>query len=403
MLMLKRTPFHPRLEELNESGLWGHWAGYLSAPQYDLSAKHEYFGIRNAAAFFDASPLRKYWIRGRDAERFLSSVLARDIRTCRPGRAQYTIWCDDAGYVMEDGVIFRHAPDEFLLTAAEPNLGYLRSLTGRLDVEVIDCSEEYATLAIQGPRSRAILATLAPEMVDLRYFAFTHAKIANQPVVISRTGFTGDLGYEVMVPADAALEVLDVILEAGAPHQLRPMGDIALGIARIEAGLPLIGVEFTSSRYAFVDADRFTPAELGLGWLLKGVEDPSRPFIGRAAIVRELSEGRSRWATVGISISWRDYYDLFASHGLMPVPDETPVAWESMIYDGAGDRLGYATSLTYSPLLQHHIGIARIRPEGAEIGSTVYVEQTVCHQYINVAASVTALPFFNPERKTATP
>jgi aminomethyltransferase len=403
MLMLKRTPFHQRLEQLNESGLWGHWAGYLSAPQYDLSAKHEYFGIRNAAAFFDASPLRKYWIRGRDAEAYLSHLLARDIRTCKPGRAQYTIWCDDAGFVMEDGVIFRHAADEFLLTAAEPNLGYLRSMVGRRQVEIVDCSEEYATLAIQGPRSRAILAELAPEVADLRYFAFTHAKIADRPVVVSRTGFTGDLGFEVMIPAEDALAVLDQILEAGAPHHLRPMGDIALGIARIEAGLPLIGVEFTSSRYAFVDADRFTPSELGLGWLLKGIEDETRPFVGRTAILRELREGKSRWSTVGISIAWRDYYDLFSSHGLMPVPDETPVAWESMIYDASGDRLGYATSLTYSPLLQHHIGIARIRPDAAAPGTTIYIEQTVCHQYINVAATVSALPFFNPERKTSMP
>ena len=401
--MVKRTPFHARLEELNVSGLWGHWAGHLSAPQYDLSAKYEYFGIRNAAAFFDASPLHKYWIRGRDAERFCSYAFARDVRTCRPGRAQYTIWCDDAGYVLEDGVLFRHSGDEFLLTAAEPNLGYLRSLIGDLEVEVLDCSEEYGTLALQGPRSRAILEALSPDVTALKYFTFTHTKIADRPVVVSRTGFTGDLGYEVMVPADDALAVLDAVLESGAPHQIRPMGDIALGIARIEAGLPLINREFTSSRYAFVDTDKFTPRELGLDWLLRGIEDPTRPFIGRAAILREHAEGTSRWTSVGITIAWRDYYELFTSRGLLAEPDEKPVAWESMIYTAAGDRIGYSTSLTYSPLLQHHVGLARIEPQHATVGSTVYVEQTVSHRYINVAATITTLPFYNPERKTATP
>ena len=400
--MMKTTPFHPRLVELNESGLWGHWAGYLAAPQYDLSPKHEYFGVRNAAGFFDTSPLHKYWIRGRDAELFCSYVFARDIRTCKPGRAQYTIWCDDSGYVMEDGVIFRTSPDEFLLTSAEPNFGYLSDMARRYDVEIVDCSEDFASLALQGPRSREILQQLTDEISDLRYFGFVQTKIADSPVTVSRTGFSGDLGYELLIPADDALRVLDALLAAGKAYGLRPYGDLALGMTRIEAGLPLIGVEFTSSRYAFVDEDRFTPSELGLGWLLKGIEDDSRPFVGRQAILRELREGTSRWQTVGVTISWRDYYDLFSSNGLIPVPNETPVAWESMIYNANGKRVGYATSLMYSPLLQQHIGIARVKPKYAEPGTIVYVEQTVTHEYINVAAEVTSLPFYNPERKTAT-
>lgn len=399
--MIKQTPFHPRLVELNQSGLWGHWAGYLAAPRYDLSTKHEYFGVRNAAGFFDTSPLYKYWIRGRDAESFLSFVMARDIRVCKPGRAQYTIWCDDAGFVMEDGVIFRYSSDEFLLTSAEPNLGYLRSLIGRLDVEVVDCSDDYASLALQGPRSRAILEALAPEVTDLRFFGLVHTKIAQTPVMVSRTGFTGDLGYELLIPAADAVHVLDALLEAGRPHGLRPFGDEALGMVRIEAGLPLIGVEFTSSRYAFTAEERFTPLELGLGWLLKGIDDDSRPFIGRQAIRAEIAEGTSRWSTVGVTMTWRDYYDVFDKAGIMPVPDEIPVPWTSMIYNGNDKRVGYATSFMYSPLMQRHIGIARVKPKYAEPGTTVYIEQTVNHEYINVPAQVTTLPFFNPERKMA--
>jgi hypothetical protein len=165
--MVLRTPFHPRLSELNTTGLYGHWAGYLSALKYDMSAKHEYFGIRNSAGVFDTSPLYKYWIRGRDAERFLAGVMTRDIRTCRPGRAQYTVWCDDAGYVLEDGVLFRHSETEFLLTCAEPNLGYFRDLVGRLEVELEDATTHFGMLAVQGPRSRDILAQLAPEVTGL--------------------------------------------------------------------------------------------------------------------------------------------------------------------------------------------------------------------------------------------
>lgn len=399
--MIKKTPFYPRLAELNESGLWVHWAGYLAAPQYDLSAKHEYFGVRNSAGFFDTSPLHKYWIRGRDAELFCSYVFARDIRTCRPGRAQYTIWCDNDGFVMEDGVIFRYSSDEFLLTAAEPNLGYLTDMARRFDVEIVDASEDYASLAIQGPRSRAILEQLTDDIAGLRYFDFVQTKIADAPVTLSRTGFSGDLGYELIIPADDALRVLDALIAAGKPHGLRPYGDTALGMTRIEAGLPLIGAEFTSSRYSFVAEDKFTPAELGLGWLLKGIDDDSRPFVGRQAILREMHEGTSRWTTVGITVSWRDYYELFASNGLMAMPDETPVAWESMIYNANGKRIGYATSFMYSPVLQKHIGIARVKPKYADPGTVVYVEQTVTHEYINVAAEVTTLPFYNPERKTA--
>lgn len=399
--MIRTTPFHPRLAELNRTGLWNHWAGYLSAVRYDLSAKYEYFGIRNAAAFFDASPLYKFWIRGRDAERYLGGVMARDVRTCRPGRAQYTVWCDDEGYVLEDGVLFRHAADEFMLTAAEPNLSYLRGLIGSLDVEIVDVSDDYGVLAVQGPRSRMILEPLAPEIGALSYFAFTAAKVAGHPVTISRTGFSGDLGYEIMVQAADALDVLDAVIAAGSAHGLRPFGEDALAMARIEAGLPLIGVEFTSSRYAYNDAERVTPIELGLGWLLRNVEDDSRPFIGRRAILRERSEQTSRWTTIGLVIDWKAYQELYTGAGLVPHMNEIPVPWETMLYDDDGGRAGYATSLMYSPLLQRYIGIARVHPRLAEAGTTVHVEQTVNHEYLTVPATVTALPFFNPERKLA--
>ncbi|HQR26247.1 MAG TPA: aminomethyltransferase family protein [Nocardioides sp.] len=399
--MVRTTPFHARLSELNTTGLWGHWAGYLSAQKYVMSAKHEYFTVRNAAGFFDTSPLYKYRVAGRDAERFLAGVLTRDVRQCRPGRAQYTVWCDDRGFVLEDGVVFRHSDNEFLLTAAEPNLGYLADLVGRLDVTVEDVTEAYGMLAVQGPRSRRILAALAPDVERLAYFEHCETKIGAAAVTISRTGYTGDLGYEIRVPADDALGVLDAVIEAGRGHQLKPFGEQALLMTRIEAGLVLIDVEFSSSRLAFTDHDRVTPKELGLGWMLKGLDADDRPFLGREAIRRELAEGTSRWASVGIVLDWADHDRVYQEAGLIPPKDETPLDYESMLYDDEGERVGYATSLMYSPVLQRHIAMARVRPELSAVGTHANLELTINHQYETVAAEVTRLPFFNPQRKTA--
>ncbi len=399
--MIRTTPFHPRLDELNKTGLWQHWAGFLSATQYDMSAKHEYFGIRNSAGLFDTSPLYKYWIRGKDAETFLAGIFTRDIRGCRPGRAQYTVWSDDAGYVLEDGVAFRHSENEFFLTAAEPNLGYLSDLVGRLRVEISDVSDDYGLLAIQGPRSRVLLATLAPEVTDLGFFGLVETKLGGAPVTVSRTGYTGDLGYEVRVRAEDALAVLDQIMDAGAPHGMRPFGLTALSMARIEAGLALIGVEFSTSRLAYTEHDRVTAKELGFGWMLRGIDADDRPFIGRDAIRREIAGGTSRWATVGLYLDWRDYDRVYNEAGLIPPKDETPLEYDSMLYDDAGERVGYATSLMYSPMLQRHIALARVRPPLAAPGSRVNLELTINHEYRTVAADVARLPLFNPERKTA--
>ena len=401
--MVRTTPFHERLSGLNTTGLYGHWSGCLSALRYDTSAKHEYFAVRSSAGFFDSSPLYKHWVRGADAERFLGGVMARDVRTCRPGRAQYTVWCDDGGWVLEDGVLFRHSEDEFLLTCAKPNVGYLRDLVGRLRVEVEDVSEEYAVLAVQGPRSRMILERLTPDIGSLRYFALTPTKIGTTALTISRTGYTGDLGYELMVPADEALPVLDAVVEAGTPYGLRPFGEQALLMTRIEAGLVLIGVEFSSARYACNDSQRITPQELGLGWMLRGIDDDTRPFVGRQAIRRELREGTSRWATVGLHVDWADWNRLHQDAGLVPPKDETPLGYESMLYDASGARVGYATAFMYSPVLQRHVGLARVRPAHAELGSTVHLELTIDHEHHTVASRVSALPLFNPSRKTATP
>jgi aminomethyltransferase len=409
--MIRTTPFHPRLSELNTQQLYTHWQGYLSPLRYSHAPKHEYFAVRNSVGVFDTSPLFKYRLTGPDAEKLLGGVMVRDIRTCRPGRAQYTVWCDDRGFVMEDGVAFRHAEDDFLLTSARPNFAWLEQHRGRLRVEIEDVSDDYGILAIQGPRSRRVLEPLMPEVASLAYFEHTQAKIADTAVTVSRTGYTGDLGFELTVPADDAVAVLDAVLEAGNGHGLRPFGEEALTMLRIEAGLPLVDVEFHNSRLVFTDHDRVTPTELGLGWLLRGIDDDTRPFVGRDAIRRELADGTSRWRTVGVVVDWQDWDRLYREAGLLPRKNEVPLAWESMLYDapaaargGQGNRqIGYATSFMYSPVLQRHIGMARVEPDFGALDTEVHVELTVNHHTTTVAARTAKMPLFNPARKTAKP
>jgi aminomethyltransferase len=395
--------------ELNTQGLYTHWQGFLSPLRYSSAPKHEYFAVRNAVGVFDTSPLFKYRITGPDAERLLAGALLRDVRRCRTGMAQYTVWCDDRGFVMEDGVVFRHSENDFLLTAARPNLGWFADLAGSLRVKLEDVSDEYGILAVQGPRSRAALSSLAPEVASLAFFEHAQAKIgsgsASAPVTVSRTGYTGDLGFEITVEAEHALAVLDAVLEAGAPHSVRPFGEEALMMLRIEAGLPLIDVEWRNSRTAFTDADRVTPKELGVGWMLpkSALLQDDRAFIGRQAIRRELSEGTSRWTAVGIVVDWADWDRLHRDAGLVPAKSEHPLPYESVLYDADedGTQLGYLTSFMYSPVLQRHIGLARVRPDMAAAGTEVRMELAIAHRNTTVKARTAKLPLFNPPRKTS--
>jgi aminomethyltransferase len=396
----RTTPFHPRVHDANATGLWSHWAGYLVAEKYQLAEKFEYFAIRNAVGVFDSSPLYKYRITGTDAEKFLSGVLARNIQKCQPGQAHYTIWCDDQGYVVEDGVILRLSGGEFLLTSARPNLSYFQNLIGYGRVEIEEVTDEMGTLAVQGPRSRAVLSALAPEMEGIRYFHLVEAKIGDAAVTISRTGFTGDLGYEIWVDASDALKVWDAVMDAGQGHGILPFGQIALLMARIEAGLLLLEADFESSRYAWNNEHRSTPIELGLGWMLRDIGD-DRPFIGRNAIRREIENQTSRWKMVGLVVDWQAYDQMYNHAGLVPPKDHSPVTEEFMLYDPDYQRVGYATSFMYSPMLQRHIALARVRPDLAKPGSRVDLEVTVNHRYERVGAEVARLPLFNPERKTA--
>ncbi len=403
--MFRTTPFHERTSALNETGLWEHWSNHLVAVRYQMSEKFEYFAIRNSAGLFDTSPLYKYRFSGPDAARFLGGVLTRDPGKCAVGQAQYTLWCDDRGYVIEDGVLLHVAPDEYLLTAAEPNLAYFQGLAGRLDVAIEDISDAWGILSIQGPRSRDLLAEVAPAVAELGYFRLIQTRIAGVPVIVSRTGYTGDLGYEVWVPAADALAVWDAVWNVSRGHGVVPFGMTALYMARIEAGLILLDVDFHSSRYAWTDADRSTPIELGFGWMFRDLapgkgDGDGRAFVGRDAIRRELEGRTSRWRLSGLVVDWRDYDRIYDEAGLIPPKDHTPIQDEYYVYDDALNQLGYATSQMYSPMLQRHIALARVPLDSVE-GDRVKLEAGVRHRYEYFDAHVAKLPLFNPPRRTA--
>jgi aminomethyltransferase len=328
-------------------------------------------------------------------------VLARDIRTCKPGHAQYTLWCDDRGFVVEDGVILRHGPEDFVLTAAEPNLAYFEELVGRLDVGIEEVSDDWAVLAVQGPRSRDLLVALDPVVAKLPYFGLTEARIGKVRVHVSRTGFTGDLGYEVWVRSADALAVWDAIWKVSRGQGVIPIGMTALYMARIEAGLVLLDVDFHSSRFAWTDADRSTPIEIGLGWMFRDLANDNRAFRGGDAIRRELADKTSRWKLSGLVVDWREYDRIYDAAGLVPPKDHTPIQDEYYIYDDDLQQLGYATSQMYSPILQRHIALARVPIDRTAPGSRVKLELAVNHRYEYFDATVARLPLFNPERRTA--
>lgn len=398
--MILRSPFHPRTEVANRTGLWSHWAGYLAAEKYQMSEKAEYFALRNSAGLFDTSPLYKYRVAGSEAARFLRGVLIRDVRRCPPGRAQYTVWCDDDGYVVEDGVMLRLADDEFLLTCARPNLAYFAGLLGNQDVEIADVSRNLAALAVQGPRSRGIIADLWPQLEKLPYFGVERVGFAAGEVLVSRTGFTGDLGYEMWVGSQDAVALWDAVAEAAAGQGVVPVGQQAVLIARAEAGLILIDVDYRSARFAWTDNERSTPLELGLGWMLDDLGE-DRPFVGRDALRRQQAEGTARWRLTGLMVDWQDWDRQHDAAGLIPPKDHRPRHSDLRVYDGEGERVGWASTFLYSPVLQRHIALARVRPDLMAPGSKVELEVTIDHTHRTVAAEVTPLPFYRPAHKTA--
>jgi aminomethyltransferase len=389
--LLKTTPFHERTAALCASHAWRRWAGYVVASSYELSHEREYHAIRSSAALFDVSPLYKYLVRGKDAARLLDHVATRNIQELKVGQVAYTPWCDAAGKVLDDGTIARLGETEFRMTAAEPNLRWLQDNAAGLDAVIEDVSESIAALSLQGPASRAIL-----QDIDLKYFRVAETRLGGVPVGVSRTGYTGDLGYELWVSSKEAIAAWDTLLEAGTPYGIVPAGMLALDVARIEAGLMLIDVDYVPARKALIDSQTSSPYELDLGW---AVALQKERFVGREALAAEASRA-PRWQFVGIEIDWESLERLYAEVGLATRLPAT--AWRTSVPIYAGnEQAGYATSGGWSPLLKKYIALAHLRSRWAAPGTQLDIEITVEHRRKRAVARVVKKPFFDPERKRA--
>jgi len=393
------TPFHDRTLPLAASLSYRDWAGYYAASSYEPLHEHEYNALRNAAGVIDISPLFKYLVSGPDAARVVNRIITRDAERLEPGRVMYTPWCDERGLVLDDGTVARLDEHRYRWTAAEPNYRWLRENAHGLDVVIEDVSESVAALALQGPTSAAVLRASADADIDgLKYFHVTRATIDGHPVEISRTGYTGDLGYEIWMKRDDAVPVWDALVRGGRPHAIRPVGLLALDVARIEAGLLLIDVDFFSARRALTASQYYTPDEMGLDRLV----DLLKPqFIGRRALVAARSAG-IRKRVVGVTIEWTDVEALYHAVGLPPLGVATASRAAVPVFAGSR-QVGRMTSSTWSPVLKQMIGIATIETPFAGVGSRIEVEHTVDVVRHRVRATVVQMPFFNPQRKTALP
>lgn len=395
--MLRFTPFHPRTAPLVRAATWRRWAGFQVASAYEPIPDAEYTAIRNAAALIDVSPLHKYRIAGRDAVRLLDRLVTRNVEKCRIGQVLYTTWCDHDGKVIDDGTLHRFGDAEFRLTSAEPNLRWLAMSATGMDVVIDDESDRVAALALQGPLAREILASASPADFDsLRYFRLTATTVRGIPVTISRTGYTGDLGYEIWVETDDALPLWDALIDAGASFGITPAGIWALDIARIEAGLVMLGVDYFSSHHAMIEDQKSTPFELGLDWT---VRFDKGPYTGKHALEAEAQRGRA-WGFVGLDVDWDSLERLHAERGLAPhVP---AIAWRTSapVFRGR-TQIGYATSGCWSPLLKKYLALAHLQAPHFTPGTQVRLEITVEHRRRQANAIVRALPFFDPERKKA--
>jgi aminomethyltransferase len=390
------TPFHERTAALCTSWRWKDWAGYCAVSSYDTTHDREYFAFRESAGLLDVTPLYKYEITGPDAGALLARMMVRDVSKLKIGRVGYTCWCDDDGKVIDDGTVARLGEQHFRMTSADPSLYWLHALSRGFDVAIEDSSARLAALALQGPTSRAVLRDCAEVDIDaLKFFGVTPARLAGKAVWISRTGYTGDLGYEVWIERGDALPVWDAIVGAGHRHGLEIAGLDALDMSRIEAGFVLLGIDYYSAKKVVLEARKSTPQELGFGWMI----DLERgPFLGRDALAAEAKKG-STWQLVGLEISWEELETLYESFHLPPSLPATASRAGLPIYDEEGIQVGQATSHTWSPLLKKYLAIASVRRGFEKKGTKLQIEHTVEYERRKVTATVTGLPFYDPERK----
>jgi aminomethyltransferase len=393
------SPFFERTTKLNESQEWRRWSGYLAATNYELTHENEYFAIRTKAALLDITPLYKYIISGSDAQQFLDRLVTRNIGICKVGQVMYTPWCDEDGKQIDDGTVQRLANDKFRITSAEPNLEWIEQNAAGMNLTITDDSKTTAALALQGPNSRAILNSIASDSLDsLKFFWMLNTQFHDISVIISRTGYTGDLGYEIWMDPKDALSVWDLLMDKGKSYGITPTGLQALDMARIEAGLILLDVDYISARHAIIEPRKSSPYELGLGWAVKMKK---KDFIGKKALKAELSRG-PKWNLVGIEIEWEELENLYRDAGLAPSLPSTAWRTSTPLYHG-DEQVGYATSGCWSPILKRYIALAHVKSEFSQLGSKLKFELKVEHFRKLTPAKVVNTPFFDPERKRSCP
>ena len=349
---LRHTPFHEVLAPLNKAEAWERWQGFASAT-YFYNEGQEYAAIRNSASLYDISPMLKYRIAGPDAARFLNRLVTRDIDRCRPGRCFYTAWCDGEGHLIEDGTIFRFSDDVFQLNCAEHNLTWFLKTAHGLDVEIRDVSEDIAALSLQGPTSRDILLELGVAGVEgLSYFGLVETQLGDIPLTVTRTGFTGDLGFELWTEPRHALPLWERLMSTGHGRAPVPIGATALNIARIEAGHIQVHSEYLDTRTSVDLDEKRSPMELALGW---AVDFRKEHFNGRRALLAEKERGGPPLRLVGLEL-----------------PGRRP-AIDSVLY--AGRRIvGQTTAAVWSPLLKKSIALALVEAAHAEKGTELSAE-----------------------------
>ncbi|HEY1263355.1 MAG TPA: aminomethyltransferase family protein [Terriglobales bacterium] len=393
------TAFHERTFPLCHSLNYREWSGYYTVSVYEVHHEHEYNAIRNACALIDITPLYKYLISGKDATKLVNRVITRDINKVKVGQVIYCCWCDEQGKVIDDGTITRLEENKYRWTAADPSLRWFHQNGLNMDVQIEDISEQVAALALQGPTSGKLLKSVAEaDIANLKYFRMTRGKINGVPVDISRTGYTGDLGYEIWAPWADAVKVWDALMEKGKQFDIHAAGMLALDVARVEAGLLLIEVDYISSKKALIASQKYSPYELGFG---KMVHLEKENFVGRAALIEEQKRGAAR-QLVGLEIDWTEVEARYEKYGLTPAAPAQASRVHVPLY--SGDRqVGKATSTTWSPVLKKMIALASVETAHSVLGATLQMEITIEAVRQNVSARVVKLPFFNPERKTAVP
>ena len=393
------TPFHPRAAALNRKMQWREWSGYWASSVYADFHDIEYNAIREAAAVIDVSPLYKYRITGPDAIPLTDRVITRDATKLKVGQVYYTPWCDEHGKVIDDGTVHRVGEQEIRWTAADPQYRWLTQNAAGLDVQIEDVSDSLAALALQGPFSRDVLEAASGEsFADLRYFRRRASSIAGVAIDVSRTGYTGDLGYELWIPAASAGDVWDRLFEVGKAWAIRPAGMLALDVTRLEAGLILLEVDYTSARHAMNPEQNYSPFEIGLGKLVSF--DKAADYVGRRALLAEQAAGGASRRIVGLQLDWYDIEGLYDDQGLppaiSPTTDRSPVP---VFADGR--QVGKATSHGWSPILKQAIALASVPPRYERTGTRLQVEWTVEGRRGKVNATVVELPFLDLERKRA--